>query len=253
MGSACFCGKTDPVLFDQLGGEQGLETIVRFFYEKVLKDDRINLMFEETDMQILSNHVELFMSSVLGGPCNYEGKNIRVAHCLVNNGKYPYKIHFKAVVENMVNTLSELNISQKVTKDVRTFILSMESDVRGYDEDIKVDQKKHNISSIKEGNCEEETRMQSLLKNVVNPYASTPDEKLHEADIGGSVSSPQVSSRKDLPTFEHILPKDGALDEDVHLSSSGSITSDMQKDLKALVVKKALEGQDNLPGVALYN
>merc|ERR1719419_231699 len=202
-------------------------------------------------MQTLSNHVQLFISSVFGGPCNYGGKNIRVAHCLVNNGKYPYKIHFKAVVENMVNTLSELNISQKVTKDVRTFILSMESDVRGYDEDIKVDQKKHNISSIKEGNFEQETRMQSLLKNVVNPYASIPDEKLREADVGGSVSSSQVCSRKDLPTFEHILPKDGTLD--VHLPSSGSIPNDMQKDQKALVVKNALEGQENLPGVALSN
>jgi len=227
MGSACFCGKTDPVLFDQLGGEQGLETIVRFFYEKVLKDDRINLMFEETDMQILSNHVELFMSSVLGGPCNYDGKNIRVAHCFVNNGKYPCKIHFKAVVENMINTLSELNISQKVIKDVRKFILSLESDVLGNDEDIKIDQKKNIISCIKEGNFEQEIRMQTLLKNVVNPYTSIPHDKLPKADVGGSVSSSQASSRKDLPTFEHIVPTDGALDGDVHLSYIGSIPNDM--------------------------
>jgi len=217
-----------------------------------VKDDRINWMFEETDMQILSNHVELFMSSVFGGPCNYDGKNIRMAHCLVNNGKYQYKIHFKAVVENMINTLSKLNISQKVIKDVRTFILSMESDVLGYDEDIKIDQKKNKISCIKEGNFEQEIRMESLLKNVVNPNASIPVDKVREADVGGSVSSSQVSSRKD-PKFEHIVPTDGALDEDVHLSSSGRIIDDMQKDEKALVVKNALEGKDNLPVVTSYN
>merc|ERR1719419_1047378 len=68
-------------------------------------------------MRTLINHVELFMSSVFGGPCNYAGKNIRMAHCLVYNDKFLYKIHFKAVVENMVNTLSELNISEKVIKD----------------------------------------------------------------------------------------------------------------------------------------
>merc|ERR1719204_2854511 len=120
-------------------------------------------------MQTLIDHVEFFMSSVFGGPCNYDGKDIRTAHCLVHNGKYPYKIHFKAVVENMINTLNELNISEKVIKDVRTFILSMESDVRGYDENVKVDQKKNNISCIEEGNFEQEVRVQSLLKNVVNP------------------------------------------------------------------------------------
>jgi len=227
MGSVCFCGKTDPVISDQLGGEQGLETIVRIFYEKVMKDDRINWMFEETDMQTLSNHMELFMSSVFGGPCNYNGKNIRMAHCLVNNNKYPYKIHFKAVVENMINTLSELNISQKVIKDVRKFILSLESDVLGNDEDIKIDQKKNIISCIKEGNFEQEIRMQTLLKNVVNPYTSIPHDKLPKADVGGSVSSSQASSRKDLPTFEHIVPTDGALDGDVHLSYIGSIPNDM--------------------------
>merc|ERR1719419_1310566 len=188
-------------------------------------------------MQTLSNHVEIFMSSVFGGPCNYDGKSIRIAHCLVNNGKYPYKIHFKAVVENMINTLSELNISQKVIKIVRTFILSMESDVLGYNEDIKIDQKKNKITCIKEGNFEQEIRMQSLLKNVVNPYASIPADKVREADVGDSVSSSQVSSRKDLPKFEYIVPIDGALDKDVHLSSSGRITNDMQKNEKVLVVK----------------
>jgi len=243
MGSACFCGETDPVLYDQLGGEQGLETIVRIFYEKVLKDDRINWMFEETDMQTLSNHVELFMSSVLGGPCNYDGKNIRMAHCLVNNGKYPYKIHFKAVVENMINTLNELNVSEKVIKDVRTLMLSLESDVLGYNDDRKIDQKTNNISCIKEGKFEQEIRMQSSLQNIVNLRASILDDILRETDDGGSVFSSQVSSRKDLPKFEHIVPTDGALDEDVHFSSSGSIPNDMQKDEKALVVKNALEGQ----------
>jgi len=151
MGSACCCCKTDPVLYHQLGGDQGLATIVRIFYGKVVVDDRINWMFEETDMQTLIDHVELFMSSVFGGPCNYDGKDIRTAHCLVNNDKYPYKIHFNAVVENMVSTLSELNISEKVIKDVRTLILSMESDVLGYDEDRKIDQNMKSISCIKEG------------------------------------------------------------------------------------------------------
>jgi len=135
-----------------VGEEQGLATIVIFFYGKVMVDDRINWMFEETDMRTLINHVELFMASVFGGPCNYDGKKIRMAHCLVNNDKFPYKIHFKAVVENMVNTLSELNISEKVIKDVRTFILSMESDVLGYDEDKKIDQKMKNLNCIKEEN-----------------------------------------------------------------------------------------------------
>jgi len=212
-------------------------------------DDRINWMFEETDMQTLIDHVELFMSGVFGGPCNYDGKNIRTAHCLVNNDKYPYKIHFKAVVENMVNTLSELNISEKVIKDVRTFILSMESDVLGYDEDKKIDQKMKNISCIKEEEFEQDTRIQSSLQSVVNIHAIISYDKVREADIGGSDSSSQVSSRKDLPKFEHIISTDGASD----LSSSGRIPSDMQKDEKPFVVRNTLEGQDNLLRVALYN
>merc|ERR1719320_2146444 len=156
-------------------------------------------------MQTLIDHVEFFMSSVFGGPCNYDGKDIRTAHCLVNNGKYPYKIHFKAVVENMINTLGELNISEKTIKDVRTLILSMESDVLGYGEDKKIDQKMKTISCIKEGKFEQETRMQSSLQNVVKLHSRISYDKLLEAEVGGPVSSLQVSSRKDLLKFEHIV------------------------------------------------
>jgi len=94
--------------------------------------------------------------------------------------------------------------------------------------------------------------MQSLIHNVVNLRVSKSDDKLREAYVGGSVSSSQVSSRKDLPKFEHILPTDGALDEDVNLSSSGRIQNDMQKDEKAQVIRNALVGQGNLLGVASH-
>jgi len=42
MGAACVREKSDPVLFDRLGGEKGISTIVKVFHRKVMNDVRIN-------------------------------------------------------------------------------------------------------------------------------------------------------------------------------------------------------------------
>lgn len=51
----------------------------------MLKDDRVNYYFSNTNMSKQRQTQIEFISMVTGGPANYKGKDMKAAHC-------PYKI-----------------------------------------------------------------------------------------------------------------------------------------------------------------
>lgn len=51
----------------------------------MLKDDRVNFYFANTDMNKQRSSQIQFISMVTGGPVVYKGKDMKTAHC-------PYKI-----------------------------------------------------------------------------------------------------------------------------------------------------------------
>ncbi len=117
-------------LYGQIGGEAAVDAAVDIFYRKVLSDDRINRFFASTDMAKQAVKQKAFLTMAFGGPNNYSGMDMRTGHAhLVKDGLNDS--HFDAVVENLVNTLKELNVADNLIEQVGVIAEGTRDDVLG--------------------------------------------------------------------------------------------------------------------------
>ena len=117
-------------LFDKIGGREAVEMAVDIFYKKVLRDDRINRFFKDIDMSSQRGKQVLFLSYAFGGLESYPGKSMKKAHeRFVKDGLND--AHFDAVVENLGETLKELNVSDSLISEVAEIAESTRDDILG--------------------------------------------------------------------------------------------------------------------------
>ena len=119
---------TNLTLFEQLGGEAAVDAAVDIFYGKVLADYRINRFFNGVDMEKQAVKQKAFLTMAFGGPVNYTGKDMRDGHAkLVKMGLDDS--HFDAVMENLKNTLAELQVPQNLIDQVDALAETTRADV----------------------------------------------------------------------------------------------------------------------------
>ncbi|XGI83434.1 group 1 truncated hemoglobin [Halorutilales archaeon Cl-col2-1] len=98
-------------LYDDIGGKEAIQTVVDDFYDLVMEDDRVNVYFEDTDMERQRAHQAKFISSVAGGPVEYTGDDMREAHEGMGIGDREFDIiatHLKEAFE--INDVDEEKI-----------------------------------------------------------------------------------------------------------------------------------------------
>lgn len=96
-------------LYDRLGGQTAISAVVDEFAGNVLKDERINKKFAKSDANRLVTNLKTFVCSATGGPCQYEGRDMKVSHKRmgVTEGE------FNALVEDLVKALDKLKVPAK--------------------------------------------------------------------------------------------------------------------------------------------
>jgi len=96
-------------LYNRIGGDAAVNAAVDLFYRKVLADGRINQFFDGVNMDNQIAKQKAFLTFVLGGENNYDGKAMKDGHAhLVARGLNDS--HFDAVMENLGATLTELGV-----------------------------------------------------------------------------------------------------------------------------------------------
>lgn len=105
-------------LFEKLGGKAAVDLAVDRFYERVLNDERIRHFFENVDMNRQRGHQKAFLTYAFGGAPQYEGSMMREAHSHLVESMGLNGEHFDAVVENLMETLKELGISDALIGEV---------------------------------------------------------------------------------------------------------------------------------------
>lgn len=68
------------MLFDRLGGAEGLDRLVAALSDRVEADPALAPLFVGVDSAGLRNHRSHYLAAVLGGPEAYEGRGMREAH-----------------------------------------------------------------------------------------------------------------------------------------------------------------------------
>ncbi|ANJ25756.1 group I truncated hemoglobin [Agromyces aureus] len=93
-----------------VGGAPAITAVVNRFYELVLGDDLLAKHFEGTEMARLKRHQVALVSQVMGGPVEYEGRELRAAHA--NLGITAEE--FGAVAGHLITALTEAGVPSEI-------------------------------------------------------------------------------------------------------------------------------------------
>ncbi len=113
-------------LYEKLGGEKTVKLVVEKFYERVLNDDRINHFFEHVDMLKQKMHQIDFLTYAFEGSERYRGSTMREVHQKLVQEKGLSDEHFNAFIEDLVETLKELEISPALIEEALAIAGSVE-------------------------------------------------------------------------------------------------------------------------------
>jgi hemoglobin len=82
-------------LYQALGEKAGISRLMDVFVERAVKDPRIGSHFKDTKPQALKDSLTDQICHLSGGPCQYEGADMKSAHADMDITK----AHFNALVE----------------------------------------------------------------------------------------------------------------------------------------------------------
>jgi hemoglobin len=113
-------------LYEKVGGQEGIEKVVDYFYnELVLKDETVNHFFESTDMEKQRRHQSKFISFALGGPNQYSGKSMAKAH----EGMNLQPEHFDAIAHHLHDALAHYGVQERDIDTALTKVASLKDDI----------------------------------------------------------------------------------------------------------------------------
>jgi truncated hemoglobin YjbI len=112
-------------LYDSLGAEVGIRTVVAGFYDRVVNDPKLAGYFASVDMSELRRHQVQFLSSATGGPKQYSGRTLSEAHRNLNITDDA----FDAVVVHLVQCLTDAGVAKDLIDEVVGALAPLRSDV----------------------------------------------------------------------------------------------------------------------------
>jgi hemoglobin len=96
-----------PSLYDSIGGADALRLAVDRFYTAVLADPQLAPYFEGKDVPSIKRHQVLLLTTILGGPQPYEGRDLGEAHAGLDITGADYD----RTVAHLVTVLTDLGVS----------------------------------------------------------------------------------------------------------------------------------------------
>jgi hemoglobin len=91
-------------IFEAVGGEPAVQEAVALCFGRMLEDPELSSFFDDVDMIVLQQHVRAFVTALMGGPDQYQGRSIAAAHASLGITD----TDFDAFLAHMVDTLISL-------------------------------------------------------------------------------------------------------------------------------------------------
>lgn len=118
-------------MYQQLGGENGIEKAIDLLYAKVLDDERLARFFNGVEIVLQRRKFRLFLNTVTGGPRQRSPIELRAAHAnAVREGLS--EEHFDAFIEHLEASLRELEVPFDTISRIVEVVVQTRSDVLGY-------------------------------------------------------------------------------------------------------------------------
>ena len=121
--------KTNTSLYERIGGENALDSLVEMFYKKVLDNDHVKGFFDGVDMNKQKLKQKQFLSSALGASTTYTGRSLDIAHRKLVENQGLKNEHFDTIVKLMHESLKELNLDDSVVNEILLILESTRNKV----------------------------------------------------------------------------------------------------------------------------
>lgn len=112
-------------LYDRLGGESGVATLVDRIVDLHLENPTVSTRFENSDVDRARAKAKEFFAAGAGGPHEYTGKSMPEAHRGMNINEEEYI----AVVDDMMKAMDQLGYEQRERDDVLSIAYSLKGDI----------------------------------------------------------------------------------------------------------------------------
>jgi hemoglobin len=116
-----------PILYEKLGGEAGIESLIIAFYVRVMADPTLAPFFRNSSVEKLHAMQKEFFSMALGGPVKYSG--CPLAH--VHHGRGITGKHFSLFVNHLLATLEDMGTDEAESNEVIDRINSYANEITG--------------------------------------------------------------------------------------------------------------------------
>ncbi|MFO0563471.1 MAG: group 1 truncated hemoglobin [Polyangiales bacterium] len=111
-----------PSLYDRLGGETAMMSVVVIFYEKVLADPVIGRFFTGLDMRKQIDKQLGFLSRAFDGPVEYRGRALDEAHARLVAEQGLNDEHFDRIARLLEQTLVELSVERPLIDEALAIV-----------------------------------------------------------------------------------------------------------------------------------
>ena len=114
-------------LYDALGGQATVNAVVEDFYGRILGDETINHYFAHVDMARQERHQAAFVTQLLGGPRQYQGRSLAKAHAHLNLTE----ADFDAVAGHLVASLEGFSVPQEHIDTIVSAVVDLKDAILG--------------------------------------------------------------------------------------------------------------------------
>jgi hemoglobin len=115
----------EPTIYDKIGGQEAIETVVEDFYVRVLADEKLADFFTGTNMSRLKGKQVEFFSAALGGPEPYTGAPMKQVH----QGRGIMMEHFMLVAGHLSDSLLAAGVPQDIVDQIIAAVSPLASDI----------------------------------------------------------------------------------------------------------------------------
>lgn len=178
----------NPSLYEKIGGESVVGAAVDVFYRRVMRDARINYFFFGVNITEQAEKQKAFLTMVFGGPHQYTGRDMGQSHAkLLAMGMNDR--HFNLVMDHLQGALEELQVDERLVKEVLAIAESTREDVMG----------RKARAQIPRSGREGVTQPPSRIESAVYPTAGRPMESLgpKRGTVGSIMSGRVVTVQPD--------------------------------------------------------
>jgi len=112
-------------IYEQIGGQQALIVVVDDFYRRVLADAQLAPFFAGANMSRLKGRQVEFFAAALGGPSEYSGQPMKIAH----RGMGIDQVHFDLVAKYLREALVAAGVPDDTVDAIIEIVAPLSGDI----------------------------------------------------------------------------------------------------------------------------